>query len=650
MEYSYLDTQVPSDLSQRSTHEVANRKIAGADKEMLYQVARTSMSYSKMVLLLVAIAAINNATLETSVGQRVISDASQAGLAIEWTNQIDVGATGELVDVYIDVSRFGKKVPIPFVASDEDQYISLAEREARKIKREPENLMTVYYVIEYDGQRERISQNDFDAFGNKYGIAGAEKRAKLRTEIIAAELKARGKMDAEIKVTQLTLPRTTIYALSSAGVVTALDGDTGRVKWKRKVGVSLRPTIGLGANANFVAATNGSSVFCMNAENGKVLWERRCGSSPSASPAVSDDYVYVPLVNEKVEIFSLKNNGLEQKQFLTSGRGTDRPLLTDTTISWPTNTGYYNVAPIDSNRTISYRLRTTDSIAAGAAFKSFKEEKRGKVKNVGMLFISSTDGYVRALHEAKGSVLWEFSTGDRISQSPFLAGNFLYVITDTNKLYRLDALTGIAAPGWQKPITGFTQFAGASDTRLYLLDLRGRVNVVDPESGSRLGLVQSAPMNMVVPNTLTDRLYVGNRSGVIQCLREAGTTYPQFKSKVFAEDMNADDGPEMKKEKDPFKNSEGMDDEPIEDDSEDPFAADAEAEDDDPFATGGDSEESDNESNPFDIGGDGDEDDGDEEDPFGGGGDSSDDESEDEDGDEGEEEEEEEDPFGGGTP
>ena len=61
---------------------------------MLYQVVRKSMSYSKMVLMLVAIVATHNATSETSVAQRVISDASQVGLTVEWTNQIDVGATG----------------------------------------------------------------------------------------------------------------------------------------------------------------------------------------------------------------------------------------------------------------------------------------------------------------------------------------------------------------------------------------------------------------------------------------------------------------------------------------------------------------------------------------------------------------------------
>lgn len=616
---------------------------------MLYQVVRKSMSYSKMVLMLVAIVATHNATSETSVAQRVISDASQVGLTVEWTNQIDVGATGELVDVYIDVSRFGKKAPIPFVASEEGEYISLAEREKRKVKVEPENLMTVYQVIEYDGQMERISQNDFNAFGKKYGIAGAEKQAKLRTEIIAAELKARGKMNAKIKVTKITLPRTTIYALSSAGVVTALDGDSGRVKWKRKIGVSRFPTVGLGANADYVAATNGSSVYCMNAKTGKVLWERRCATSPSASPALSDEYVYVPLVNEKVEIFTIENNGLERTQFLTSGSGTDRPLITDTTVSWPTNTGYYNVALKDSNTQISYRLRTTDSIAGGAAIKSFRQEKRGKVQDVGLLFIASADGYVRALNERKGTVMWEFSTGDRVSQSPFVAGNFLYVITDTNKLYCLDALTGVAAPGWRKPMNGFKQFAGSSETRLYLIDLMGRVNVVDPVNGSRLGLVQSGPMDKVVPNTLTDRIYVGNRSGVIQCLRETGKTYPHFKSKVFKENMDADDGPVMKGKKDPFKKSEDMEDEPSEDDSEDPFATDTEE--DDPFAAGDDSK--DDESDPF--GPDGDDGD-DDDDPFGGGDDSDDESSDDEDdpfggGESGsEDEDEDEDPFGGGTP
>ena len=395
-----------------------------------------------------------------------------------------------------------------------------------------------------------------------------------------------------------------------------MDGDTGKIRWKRKIGQTKLPSIGVGASSNYVAATNGSSVYCMNARNGKVLWSRKCINAPSASPAVSDDYVYVPLMNNRVEVFTLKSDGLGREVFVTSGRGTARPLITANTVSWPTSTGYYNVAPVNSNKQISYRMKASGEIIGGGAGKN------------NILFVASTDGYLRGLNEKRGSVKWEFSTGERISQAPLVIGNYVHVVTDSRKIYRVNARTGIAAPGWSKPISGYTRLVGGSENRLYAMNGLGNVTVLDPQTGSQLGRVPGSPLNLVLQNGLTDRLYVGNSSGLIRCMREAGKRYPFFHSGDFIDLPKAGsgtkggsgtkDGSDTKgsdtKGSD-AKGSDTKDDDPFatdDDDGDDPFGSDDDGSDDDPF---GDSDDDSGDEDPFGGGEDEDED----EDPFGGG-------------------------------
>ena len=526
----------------------------------------------------------------------------RAGLVSDWFTQLDSGPRSRIVNMVLQVN---------------------------------DDITTRIYQLEYDGRVETISQHDLSPFGVPFGIEGAEAHAEVRKEIIAKELLAQGK-EPVVNIRTVTLPKSTIYTSDLGGNVTAIDADSGQRLWSAKVGRRKDLTTGVGASRNHVAVINGATLYVLDAENGKVLWSQQCENGPNAAPSVSDEKVYVPLVNGRLEVFSLEEQGQFSRSFVSFGAAIAQPLVTESTVSWATTSGHYSVASLDGKK-VQYQLVANDGFTSGGA--SDKDT----------VYVATTNGRVYAFDESRGSIHWEYETGDRVLESPVVVGKSLYVFAAEGRLHRINTFSGRPADGWEKPIEGPRKFVGLSRDRIYVLNRDDELIGIDKNTGTTLSRIPGR-LGHVLPNFQSDRLYVGNERGLIQCIREKANHYPIFhadeiesmgagkpvdKKSDAPESLDAEDDPfaeesdpfaEEAADTDPFATEESGDD-PFateeEESGEDPFAADeggddsmpAEAEDDgkDPFATDDDSSADEDEDDPF-----GDADDSDDSDPFGG--------------------------------
>ncbi len=470
------------------------------------------------------------------------------GLTVEWFNQVDVGPNGKVVDIHLDVN---------------------------------EDKATTYFATKYGSTRTVISQNHLNAFGEPMGVDGAEKYVNERKQILEMELAAAGRK-VDVTIEKYTLPKSTLYTMTSSGVVTALDADTGQHLWTAEVGTSRLPSIGLGSSHEYVAAVNGSNVYLIDATNGKVIWERPCKGAIGSSPAVNSDYVYVPMVSGHVLIFPINKEGLGTSRFVAAGHCMARPLTTGRTVSWPTDLGHYYVAYENSESKMQYRLITERPIVAGGAHKD------------GSIFVGSMDGFIYSMDEITGSLHWEYSTGDHISKSPIPLGEAVYVITQEGEMFKIDTKRGLLAEGWREPLQGISGFIGATDQNLYLQGKFGDIQIFDRKTAKSKGLIRTNSTNLVLENKLTDRLFVGNENGLIQCIRELGSPTPKFHhgQEILDDPVKPveSDGPmeeKVQQEDDPFKKPGA---------AADPFKKSGGG---DPFKTGG-------ASDPFKSGGGGD--------------------------------------------
>src|SRR5687768_11657336 len=96
-----------------------------------------------------------------------------------------------------------------------------------------------------------------------------------------------------------------LIVLTTAGVVQLLDANTGESLWTAPIGNPDYPSLGPAANDSAIAILNGSTLYVLDRKDGRPLTIRPVGGAPGASPALSNDYVFVPLINGRIEGYPL---------------------------------------------------------------------------------------------------------------------------------------------------------------------------------------------------------------------------------------------------------------------------------------------------------------------------------------------------------
>jgi hypothetical protein len=248
----------------------------------------------------------------------------------------------------------------------------------------------------------------------------------------------------------------------------------------------------------------------LKADNGELVWKRRVLGAPGAGPAITSHLVFVPMVSGAMEAYPIDNTKAPPMIYRSQGRAMWQPVYTGVNVAWPTDRGHLYVTGAIQNR-INFRLEANDAIAAAATIMS-----------PGKLVVSSVDGFVYCLREISGVVLWRFSSGEPMLDSPIVYGDTVYVVTTDGNLFAIDGELG--QERWST--SGIAKVIGASVARLYCLNGTGGLIVLDKRNGSRLGALDTHSIDVPFINKETDRLILANRRGTIQCLREIQNEFP----------------------------------------------------------------------------------------------------------------------------
>jgi hypothetical protein len=297
----------------------------------------------------------------------------------------------------------------------------------------------------------------------------------------------------------------------------------------------------------------------------------------------------VPLANGRLQTLNIEEEGLGSNAYFASGFSSARPLVTPKGVAWVTDNGQLNFANPKTSSAVNFRLKASNAIVSSPTGKG------------NMIFVASLDGYVYGIDQVKGRLAWEVTTGSSISTSPVPIGDYLFVVSERKKLYKLDSRTGLYAPGWETPMEGVDRFLGATRKSVFGLDSFDRLVVIDQKTGQQTSSIPVGDIELVLTNYESDRIYVASDQGLIQCVRDVSSPRPIFHSSEFDTSEMKDGKKPSKKtnveDENPFGDEDPFDDggDPFGDgeasnenesaiDNDNPFGADAEADDDDnPF-------------------------------------------------------------------
>lgn len=266
-----------------------------------------------------------------------------------------------------------------------------------------------------------------------------------------------------------------IFVTTGFAQVVSLDAKTGKVLWRQTVSGPMRGAPTVRAGRVFVITVD-NQTHALSAEDGAVLWTHQ-GISEGASllggtsPAVDGEVVVVPYSSGELFALRVENGTVLWQEQLTT-------------------------------------VRRTDNVATLSDIRGRPIIDRGRVYAIGHADM------LAAVDLRSGRRLWEREIGG--IQSPWVAGDYLFLVSNDNEAIALEAKTGrilwvTQLQVWEdeEDREGRVVWAGpvlASD-RLILANSLGGLISMSPYTGEVLGKLEAPDGVSLPPAVAADTLY-----------------------------------------------------------------------------------------------------------------------------------------------
>lgn len=272
-----------------------------------------------------------------------------------------------------------------------------------------------------------------------------------------------------------------VYAVDGRGDAAALDGATGRILWKVRPGGPLRgaPGIGLG---NVYVLSQDNQIFALKLETGATVW--------SASATLQTAGVF----------------------------GVAPPAIAQGTIVAGFSSGELSALRYENGRVVWQdqlaRTSITTSVSAVTDIDAAPVIAEGKVYAIGQ------GGRMVALDLLSGQRLWEINIGG--VATPWLAGEWLFVVTDDARLLCIARTTGkirwiTQLQRWRNPSTKnrAIEWSGPvlAGGRLLLVNTLGELANVDAATGKAGTSVKAGKGFYLAPIVADNILYLIDAKG-----------------------------------------------------------------------------------------------------------------------------------------
>ena len=139
-----------------------------------------------------------------------------------------------------------------------------------------------------------------------------------------------------------------------------------------------------------------------------------------------------------------------------------------------------------------------------------------------MVLVGNVAGFVVAISDANGEVLWKFVASRPIVERVAIIKDHVYACSVNGGMYCLDARNGSEI--WFT--RGIEHFLAESDNTLYAVNTRREIAIMNRETGQVITTIPALAIDHFIDNCETDRIYAVTNSGLLQCLREISLTEP----------------------------------------------------------------------------------------------------------------------------
>ncbi|MCC7276607.1 MAG: PQQ-binding-like beta-propeller repeat protein [Alphaproteobacteria bacterium] len=325
----------------------------------------------------------------------------------------------------------------------------------------------------------------------------------------------------------------TVYAMDSGRRVSAMSTASGGRQWT----FDLRPEgdsdggFGGGvayAGGRLYVATGWAQVVALDADSGKELWRTTVAGPVRSAPTVSGGRVFVVTIDNQLDVLAAEDGRKLWNQTAISETaglmGGASPAVEGDAVVAAFSSGELFGMRVENGRVIWQdnlaAVRRVDAISDLADIRGQPVIDRGRV------YAISHSGRMVAIDLRSGTRLWEQDIGSL--QSPWIAGDFIYVLTGESEVVCLSREDGRVR--WVRPLPRFRREAERkgpiywtgpvlAGDRLIVLGSNREAFAVSPYTGELLGTIQLPDAVYAAPVVAGSTLYVVTDEGDLLALR-----------------------------------------------------------------------------------------------------------------------------------
>ena len=325
-----------------------------------------------------------------------------------------------------------------------------------------------------------------------------------------------------------------VFTIDTTATVRAFDAASGRQLWATQVGAEKGNNASLFGGGVAVAggrvyATNGLGyAAALDAGNGGVAWQKKIGGPLRGAPSINGDTLYV--MSQDNQIFALNIADGAQRWSnpaaleIAGVFGSGAPAIAQSTVVAGFSSGELNAYRAENGRLVWQDALSRTSVSTSVA--TLSDIDASPVIDNGQVFAVGQGGRMVALDLISGQRIWELNIAG--ISTPWVAGDWVYVMTDDAKLVAIARNTGKVRwinqlPAFlnEKKKAGPISYVGPvlAGDRLIVAGSNGVLVNVDPSSGSFQSQTNVGAPVQLSPVVANSTLYLLDNRGRLHAFR-----------------------------------------------------------------------------------------------------------------------------------
>jgi outer membrane protein assembly factor BamB len=275
-----------------------------------------------------------------------------------------------------------------------------------------------------------------------------------------------------------------LYAVNNSGFAFALDADTGKVLWERRIGLLNASSPAYYKHRLYIVNLVPGHILKLDARTGKVLWKHSLPGRAESSPVVIDGTVYFGCEDGNLYALSARN-GHQRWATALGGPVKSAPAYYGGILYVGDYGGYMNAVVAKTGRL------KWQSGSLGPGFGASGQFYSTPAVAFGRIYDGNNDGRVYSYDLKDGTLAWSHSTGGYVYSGPTVARTrttppTVYIGSFDGNVYALNAKNGETR--WQRSAGG--QVVGslsAVGDIVYLAEFtNGSTNGYDMKTGRQV--------------------------------------------------------------------------------------------------------------------------------------------------------------------